>query len=258
MGLGSESVTYHAVHIRLDDGFTLALHLVLHSHMTHLVVTHQVVFQAIHAYHALTVKLHHIAILAVLVHAVEIVDGPSLVGGRMEEVAAKSHIGLVITQIPQDGRHDVYLLGYGVAHTGLDVARGVIDDDGRAETADIRGELGVVAQIGVVRGDYKDGILEPRLLARRVKEAAQRIVGIAYALVYHDAFLGIFLLILVGYLIGVMARRSEEGGDKGLAELAHLGRIILHERLVPDSPVAVKVVVATVALVLVEILSGFW
>ena len=114
----------------------------------------------------------------------------------------------------------------------------------------------MVAGIGVVAGDDEDCVLKPRLSTCCFKEASQRHVGIAYALVYLDAFLWIDIFVFLGYGVRMMARCGEDSCHERLFHLRHLRSIVLQKRLVPDSPCPIEVIVTSEALIFVEVLTS--
>ena len=238
-------VVDHAIHILLDDGLELAFHLRLHGDLAEEVLLHQGVVDGVETLRLRSVELKHIAIFDVLVDAVEIVHGEGLLCGRVEQVDAEREVGLLVADEAEHGGHDVDLLGNGVAHARLDeFATGVVDDDGRAESTDVALVFVVVALVGVVVGEHEDGVLEPRLLGCLGEEAAEGHVGVAHALVDGQLLLLIDVLVLGGNLEGMVRRGGEHGGHERLAHLTHLGAIVLQERLVPDAPMSVEVLVA--------------
>lgn len=210
---------------------------------------HQRVGEAVESLGLKAVELEDVAVLDVLVDAVQVVDGPGVLGGGVQHVDAEGEIGFLIAQHAEDGGQDVDVLGYLVLDAAHGLA-GVEDDDGRAEAAEVGLVLGMVAHVGVVAGQHEDGVPVPRLARCGLEEAAYGHVGIAYALVHDDAFLGIALPVLVGYDVGVVAGGGEDGGHEGLLHLAHHLGIVLQEGLVPDGPRAVEVVGAVSLLVL--------
>ena len=107
----------------------------------------------------------------------------------------------------------------------------------------------MIAQVGVVGCDHEERVLVPRHGLRLVEELAQGIVGIAYTFVDDDTFLRKNLLILIRYDIRMMGRGCKESRHERLLHLAHLGGVKLHERLVPNCPCAVEVLVAIKTLV---------
>ena len=70
---------------------------------------------------ALAVELEHMAMLDVLVDAVEIVDGPGIFGRGVEHVDAEGEIGFRIMEHAEHGGQDVDLLGNLVLDGGLQV-----------------------------------------------------------------------------------------------------------------------------------------
>ena len=60
--------------------------------------------------------------LDILVIAIQVVDGPSLLCGSVEQIYAKSEKGFLIVQHAQNGRQDVYLLRYLVLHLRLTIS----------------------------------------------------------------------------------------------------------------------------------------
>ncbi|MBQ2572644.1 MAG: UvrD-helicase domain-containing protein, partial [Bacteroidales bacterium] len=99
----------------------------------------------------------------------------------------------------------------------------------------------MVCLVGVVGGDYKYCIFEPRLFSGRVEELAQSIVGIAYALVNGKVAFGENRLILIGHIVWMMARSGKHCRHKRLLHFRHGCAVELQERFVPDSPSAVEV-----------------
>ena len=131
----------------------------------------------------LSVELQHITVFHVLVDAVEVVDSPGIFGRCLQKVNAEAEVGLVVTEVAEDGGHDVNLLGNGVAHADTHLSRGIVEDDGRAEATEVGLVFLVVGHVGVVGGDGEDGVLEPRLFPGTLEEEAQGVVGIADDLV---------------------------------------------------------------------------
>ena len=107
----------------------------------------------------------------------------------------------------------------------------------------------MVAQVGVVGCNHKERILIPRHGFRLVEELPQGIVGIANTFVDDDTFLRKNLLILIRYDIRMMGRGCKESRHERLPHLAHFCGVKLHERLVPNCPCAVEVLVTAKTLV---------
>ena len=174
-----------------------------------------------------------------MVGAVQVVDGPGLVGRRREQVEAEGDVGLVVAQMAQHGGHDVGLLGDGVVHAGGDAARGVEEDDGRRESAQVGLVFGVVALVGVVAGQDEQRMFVPRLLPGLPEELCEGMVGVAYHLVNGQLLLAVDVAVGLRHLEGVMARQGEEGRHEGLLHGRHRAAEVLQERLVVDAPHAV-------------------
>ena len=116
------------------------------------------------------------------------------------------------------------------------MAAGIIEDDGRAELVDAALVFSMVAGIGMVACQYKDGIFEPRFLSGLSEEAAQGIIGIADTFVNGQFFFAIHLFIFVGHVERMMTGQRKQSRHKGLFHIAHLHAEILQERLIPDAP----------------------
>ena len=114
----------------------------------------------------------------------------------------------------------------------------------------------MVALVRVVAGQHEDGVLEPRLAAGLLEETAQSHVGVADALVNLHALLGEAVGVFLRNLVGVVAAGGEDGGHEGLLHLVHLSAVVLQERLVPDGPKAVKVIMSAEARVVLEVLTA--
>ena len=228
----------------LDDGLQFAFHLLLHGEISHEIAFHFAVVDGIDGFGLCPVKLEHIAVFHVLVNAVEIVHGKGVFGGRVEQVDAESEIQLLVTDKSENGGHNVDLLGHSFAHPRLDkFAAGVVDDDRRAETADVALVFVVVALVGVVVCEHKDSVLEPRLLSGFFKEPADGHICVADALVDGQLLLFVDIAVFLGNLEGMVRRACEHSGHEGWLHLRHLCAIVLQERFVPDAPVAVEVFV---------------
>ena len=236
---------FHAEHVLIDDGLQFAFHLRLHLHFPNQILFHRPVAEAVDGLGLFAVELQHVAVLHVLVGAVQVVDGKGLLGRSLHQVDAEREVGLVVADEAQQRGHDVNLLCHGGAHARLHLpAAGVVDDDGRAEASDVAFVFGMVALVGVVAGDDEQRVLEPRLSAGFAEEAAQRHVGVAYALVDGQLLLLVDVAILLGYLERVVRRRGEKCRHERLLHLRHLRAVVLQEGLVPDAPVAIEVGVA--------------
>ena len=107
----------------------------------------------------------------------------------------------------------------------------------------------MVAQVGMVGSYHKEGILVPRHRLRLGEELTQGIVCIADALVDDDTLFREYFLILFRDDIRMMRRGGEECSHKRLLHLAHLRGIELHERLIPDGPGSIKILVAIKSLI---------
>ena len=223
-------------------------------HLPHQVVLHQRVVQGIHALGLLAVELQHVSMLHILVDAVQVVHRPGIFRRRVQQVDAEAEVGLLVVQHSHDGGQDVYLLGDLVLHLSHRLT-GVVDDDRRAESAYVRLVEGMVAQVGMVAGQYEDGVLEPRLVARLLEELPNGHIRVADALVDLNALLGIHVLVLLWHVVGVMAAGREDGRHEGLFHLRHLRGVVLQEGLVPDRPHAVEVVVTAKARVVIIVLA---
>ena len=245
----------HALHVLLDDGLQQAGHPLLLGHVpADEVVLHQAVVQPIEPRGALAVILQHPVALHQLVDAVQIIHSPRLLDRRVQHILTEGDKGPRITQQPHQRGQNVDLLRHLVFHTRLhQFATRVKDKDGRTEATQVGLILSMVAHVGVVAGQHKDGVAIPRLAAGLLEEAAQSHVGIADALVDGQRPLGKAAFVLLGDDKRVVRRGGEHSSHERLAHRAHLCAVVLQERLVPDGPGAVKVFVAAEARVLVEL-----
>lgn len=159
------------------------------------IVLHKQVFQTVNACYSVAVELHCVAVLRVLIHSVDIVERVSLLWWRFEKVATKREIRFVVAQNAEDGGHNVCLLCDASTLLGFYFARWVVENKGCAELANVGFVLLVVALVGVVAYQYKDGILEPRLLSGTFKETADSHICVTNALV--DRQLPFFELVFV-------------------------------------------------------------
>ena len=150
--LRGEAVFVHARHILLDDGFQLSFHRSLQLRLLiDEVMLKEAIGEVIDGVRMHGTELQQAVVLYILIDAVVVVDGPGAVGRRVEEVAAEGEIGLVVIEEAQDAGHDVDVLGDGFTHAGLEeLAAGIVEEDGRAETADIILVEGVVAEVRMV------------------------------------------------------------------------------------------------------------
>ena len=62
----------------------------------------------------------------------------------------------------------------------------------------------MIAEVGVVARNDKQGVLIPWLSLCLLEEQTQGIVGISYALVDGDSFLLIYVLVFLGHLVRMM------------------------------------------------------
>ena len=113
----------------------------------------------------------------------------------------------------------------------------------------------VVGEVGVVAGEHENGVVEPRLVAHPLKELPEGHVGIADALVDDKTLFGEGLLIFLGHHIGMVAAGGKDSSHERLFHLRHLSGIVLQERLVPDGPRAVEIVIATKTGISIEVLT---
>ena len=121
----------------------------------------------------LAIELEEIAILDILVDTSCIVDGPSEVVGRVEQIASEGDIGLIVMKGREDGRHHVDLLGDGMTTLWSDeCARGVEEDERRAKVSEVGLIKGLVGEVCVVAGDDEEGAFVPGLGADAFEEAA--------------------------------------------------------------------------------------
>ena len=197
---------------------------------------HPVVCQPIDADCLLPVKLNHVVAFAILVDAIQIVGGPGFLGRGVQQVAAKSHVGLVVAHYSQYRGQYIGLLGYTLADARIECAAGIVDDDRGAELVDAALVFRMIAHIGMVAREHEDGVLEPRFLAGFAEKAAQGMVGIADGLVDGHLLFGVHLFILFRHMKRMVARQREKRGHERLLHVAHLDAEILQERFVPDAP----------------------
>ena len=103
----------HALHVLLYDGLQFLFHGLLDIlELVYLVALHELVGECIHAGSLLTVKLEHVAIMHVLVDAVQIVHGPGILFWCVEEVDAEAEVGFLVVEHAHHCRQDINLLGY--------------------------------------------------------------------------------------------------------------------------------------------------
>ncbi len=194
--------------------------------------------------------------LYILVYAVEVIHSPCILGRGVEHVDAEGEVRLRIVEHAHDGGQDVDLLSDLVLDLRLLVGdTWLVEDNGRAETADVRLVIWMVGEVGVVAGEHEDCVAEPRLAPGIPEELAESHICIADALMDLDALFGEAVLVLLRHLVWMVAAGREDGGHERLAHLRHLCGVVLQERLVPDGPRAVEILVAIEALVVVEVLT---
>ena len=117
---------------------------------------------------------------------------PGLVGRSVEEVDSECNIGMVVAKIVEDGRHNVDLLGDAWTDAGLQVARGVEEEDGHTDQSQFGLVLWTRAEVGVIGGEDEEGVLVPRLLTGGLEESLQGMIGVADALM-HDVIIAWFV-----------------------------------------------------------------
>ena len=234
------------MHVGLNDGFELSLHGRLLRHASLEVVHHEpVFFEVVNARRFLAVEEQHVVALCKHVHAVQI--GHFIVerGGKPGQIVAKGDERMLVTQMSQDGGHDVDLLDDARQAPRFHVARGVEEDNRHPETPERRLIFLMCGEAGVIGRDDEKRVLVPRLTARRRKEFAQGHVAVSHALVEcRAAFFGKLLFVAFRHLVGGVGRGGENGRHERLFHFAHLLRIVLQERFVPDGPCAVELLFA--------------
>lgn len=184
------------------------------------VVTQQAVaLEAVQASGFAAVELQEPVTFHQLVGAVVVAESPGVGRVVVQQVAAKRHIWLVVTQIPEDGGQNRRLLGnHVVAAGGFDRPVGSVEYDRYLVDAQI-GEVLIAGElVGVVGYEHKQCVVVPRLAAGALEEPAQSHVGVSHAFVYG---LVVFVLENAGIFIGnterVVARGGEHGCHKRLA-----------------------------------------
>ena len=113
----------------------------------------------------------------------------------------------------------------------------------------------MVRHVGVVGGNRKDGVLEPRFLLGALEELAECVVGIADDLMDGQLLFLIYLFIRIGHTEGVMAGECEDSGHEGLFHLGEFEVHVLQEGLVADAPPAIEGLVAYRPLVGIKVLT---
>ena len=106
----------------------------------------------------------------------------------------------------------------------------------------------------MVTGQHEDRILKPRLLTHLLKKLPDGHVRITDAFMDDKPFLRILLLILLRDGIRMMTACREHSRHKRLLHLTHLRGIVLQERLVPDGPHPVEVIITAKSFVSIIVL----
>ena len=106
----------------------------------------------------------------------------------------------------------------------------------------------------MVTGQHEDRILKPRLLTHLLKELPDGHIRIPDTLMDDKPLLGILLLIFLRDGIRMMTARCEHSRHKRLLHLTHLRGIVLQERLVPDGPHPVEVIITAKSFVSIIVL----
>ena len=83
-----QAVLRHALHILLNNGFHLALHLGLLRQLVYEVVLHQRISEGIGSRGLLAIKLDDMTMLDILIETIHIVDSPCLLGRSVEHIDA--------------------------------------------------------------------------------------------------------------------------------------------------------------------------
>ena len=139
--------------------------------------------------HLLPVEVQGVVPLDHLVDAVHILHDEA--GAcRVEGATTEGHHRLIIPDEVEDRGEQVGLGGEVLRIAADEFASWVEDDDGYAEGTRRVLVLGQRTWYGVVSDDHEEGIVIPRLLARRLEELPQRHIRVGYGLVHRDRTLG--------------------------------------------------------------------
>ncbi len=193
--------------------------------------------------------------LHILINPVQIVHRPRVLLLRVQHINPKPEVRLRIVQHPHQCRQDINLLGNLVLYLRLSLLiPGLIDNNRRTEPAQVRLIIRMVGEVRMVTGQHEDRILKPRLLAHLLKKLPDGHVRIADALMDDKPLLRKLLLILLRDGIRMMTARCEHSRHKRLLHLTHLRGIVLQERLVPDGPHPVEVIITAKSFVSIIVL----
>ena len=186
--------------------------------------------------HLFTIEIQTQRVCQALVNLIKAIGGNFFSIRFVEKVATKGEIGLLVSDKPQDCRHDVQLLSHIMADPLQGVVRGV------HETDDFRmasGRLHVRTRdkaADMVGDEDEQRVFKPRLFRCRFKEFTNGEVGVGdtglQKIIPLRHFAGIFLW-QVEWMVGGERKDSREEGRFAFVELM---RHILKEIHVPNAP----------------------
>ena len=160
-----------------------------------------------------------------------------------------------ITYIVEQCRHDINLLSNTIYTLSLNLSRRIIDDNRRTEATNIRLILFMITLVCMIAGNHENGILKPFLFTCRLEELTNSHISITDTFLDRKMLFFIYILIFIGNNERIMTRYGKDSRHERFFHFSHLLAIILHERFIPDSPVAVKVFITTKTGIFIIVLS---
>lgn len=182
-----------------------------------------------------------------LVDSTRVIDGPCTVGMCCEEVLSEGDKRIWVMEYTHECGEYVGLLCDSGHNAYGQITGGVVEEDW--DTEESNGGLieRMVGLVGVVAGDDEKCVFEPGLPAGGGEELAKCVVGVSNAFVYWQFLFGVEFFVAIGDIEGVVRGGCEESSDKRFMHVAEHGGVVLEEWLIPNSPSAIKVCIASKA-----------
>ena len=255
-------VVVHAVHVALDDSLHLSFHLVervLRHGVEHVVTEDGIGAIAEGMGDTFSVEVDGVVAFDELITVGfgNPLHGNCLVGWGVEHILSECQVRAVVTEVVEDGRHDVGLLHDALCVVAMKcgIGRG-IENDGHTGMAEGGGEERVVVTTGVVGCDDEDGVAEPFLLACLAEEETQGVVAIGNAFLDRFHALREFSYVAFWQRIRSMARCREDSRHERLFHFVHAVAKELKKLLIVDGPCTIEILVTIVVRVLVVFRSS--
>ena len=169
----------------------------------------------------------------------------------MKSILSETYIRTVVTQQSQYSRHNINLFYNLIFHSTELRHTGSIKQNRYTIQSQVGQILRICTKAGMIGSDYKQCILEPRLMRSLLKKELQGMICVTDTTLKRSRSVGELTFITCRYCKRMMGTCRKHGSNKRLFEFRHLVTIVLQELFVPDSPCTIEILIPMITRIFI-------